>query len=220
MTERSLTLFSNGQHFSLPTCRELIWLEAEGIGLVPYVAPDLYDGNYWQHYRELDQTDMGRQLTAARISFVKRIHKSGTLTDVGIGGGRFVLDANAAGFSANGLDINTAAKDWLEMMGFDALTGAGIHKTLTFWDSLEHMPDPSALLSHADLVFISIPIFRDLSHVLDSKHYKPGEHVWYFTHEGLVRYMWRHGFSMIEMNFNEMDIGREGINSYAFRRRS
>ena len=63
-----------------------------------------------------------------------------------------------------------------------------------------------------------MPIYRDQAHCLASKHFKPGEHLHYWTREGLLLWMGRLGFVCIEHNDAESRIGREGIESFAFRR--
>ena len=68
-------------------------------------------------------------------------------------------------------------------------------------------------------MFISLPIFNNLSHVLSSKHFRRNEHFWYFTHDGLVHWFSENGFDFIEFTNEETKLGRDGILTYAFRRR-
>jgi hypothetical protein len=68
------------------------------------------------------------------------------------------------------------------------------------------------------MVFVSIPIFTDLDHIKRSKHYRPNEHLWYFTREGLVKWMHGHGFGLAEENRMETDLGREDIGTFVFHR--
>jgi FkbM family methyltransferase len=92
---------------------------------------------------------------------------------------------------------------------------------VTFWDSLEHLPDPARLLTKlrvGTFVFVSLPILGDLQRLADSKHYKPGEHVRYFTHAGLTRYMAEQGFDLVESSRAETEAGRESIESFVFRK--
>ncbi|MNF16908.1 hypothetical protein D3C80_2201530 [compost metagenome] len=63
-----------------------------------------------------------------------------------------------------------------------------------------------------------MPIYKDQIDCLHSKHYKPGEHIWYHTLHGLIGWCERQGFTLEEMNHAESDLGREGISSFAFRR--
>ena len=84
---------------------------------------------------------------------------------------------------------------------------------------LEHLEDPTKILERvSDWVFISIPIFTGPEDARNSKHYKPGEHIWYFTEKGLILFMKMQGFGFIDSNRMEEDIGREGIGSYVFKR--
>ena len=61
--------------------------------------------------------------------------------------------------------------------------------------------------------------FVSSAHALASKHFKPNEHLWYFTDRGIKRFMFEHGFGFFGQNELETDAGREGIGSYAFKRR-
>lgn len=87
------------------------------------------------------------------------------------------------------------------------------------WDSLEHIADPAALLARVrQWLFVSMPIYRDREHCLASKHFKPGEHIWYFTDAGFIRWASGLGFDLRERNRIESSIGREDVVSYSFRR--
>jgi hypothetical protein len=67
-------------------------------------------------------------------------------------------------------------------------------------------------------VFASIPVFDDLYKVRDSRHYRPGEHLYYFKRQGFIDWMEAHGFLLLEWNDYESAAGRESINSFAFKR--
>jgi hypothetical protein len=184
-----------------------------GIGWYPVEAKP-YNGEYWEKYRALDGTSIGDALTACRIALV-RSHFRGGVLDIGIGGGRFVMDHP----SALGFDINPSAVSWLK--GRRAYLDPYTNKfeAATFWDSLEHIHDPAPILGNVRrYVFVSLPIFTDVEHVLRSKHYKPQEHCWYFTRAGFVRFMDHFGFRMIDHSTIEQMAGREDIESFAFER--
>src|SRR6185436_6951571 len=106
--------------------------------------------------------------------------------DVGIGGGAFVTACSGA----RGLDVDPKAIGWLKERKLQA-TLADDPKAMTFWDSFEHIADPHALLRayKPSYVVMSIPLFSGKESALASKHYKPGEHIWYFTFHGLLDYM-------------------------------
>lgn len=190
----------------------LLWSEELGRGwcgikLVPY------DAAYWQKYLVMDDTELGAQLTRARVDMVRR-HFGGKGIDVGIGGGRFVRES---GF--DGYDINWDAVEWLKSAGKYADPYLTSPDAVTCWDSLEHIPNPDQLINCVrKWLFVSMPIYDDASHCFKSKHFRPGEHIHYFTAEGFINYCADLGFMLIEHNTVESDLGREGITSFAFQR--
>jgi hypothetical protein len=68
------------------------------------------------------------------------------------------------------------------------------------------------------LVFTSIPVFEGPAQVLRSKHFKPSEHLWYWSSTGFVRWMQARGFSCLEENRMETELGREDICTFVFAR--
>jgi hypothetical protein len=208
---------TNGDFASL-AARHLLWLPELGLGYLDVQpAPDFYGADYFDRYQALDLTDTGRALTKARIGFVRR-HWQGAIVDVGIGGGYFVT-AFLEYATASGWDVNPAGVRWLFERSLFCDPRSMRVDAVTMWDSIEHMANPSEILDNVDRwVFISTPIYRDGDDARGSKHYKPGEHLWYFTESGLVGFMHRHGFAAIEANNAETTIGRESIGSFAFRR--
>lgn len=155
---------------------------------------------------------MGEKLTKARVAYVRQFYTFRGI-DIGIGGGRYVIESSWDGF-----DVNEHAIAWLKERHRFADPYDGVD-AITCWDSLEHIPDFRMLLDAVnDWVFVSIPIFTDLPHVLGSRHYKPGEHIWYMTHEGFVCVMRESGFKLIDYNDMETRLGRDGIGTYAFKR--
>ena len=190
----------------------LLWSEELGMGYHPRPPMD-YSGPYFEKYQALDATPMGESLTAARVAMVAR-HFAGQVVDIGIGGGRFVVDADCWGY-----DVNAEAVAWLADSGrfFDVY--ANPVEAITCWDSLEHVPDPEQLVTMAgQWVFVSMPVYLSQWDCLQSKHYKPGEHLWYWTTTGLIAWFARQGFGCVEINEAESELGREGITSFAFRR--
>lgn len=194
----------------------LVWSEELGYGWHSG-APMLYDGGYFEHYRKLDNTPMATALTRARIELVGKYVEPNAVLDIGIGGGRFVAESGGMGF-----DVCQEAREWLKHIGrFGDPYEAGHQcvKAVSCWDSLEHIPDPTKLLDRvSDWLFVSMPIYTGLADVLSSKHYKPGEHLHYWTFEGFVRWCASQGFELLEVNHAETELGREGITSFAFKR--
>ena len=190
----------------------LLWSDELGRGFHPRPPMD-YSGPYFEKYQQLDATEMGAALTRARVEFVRR-HTDLQAVDIGIGGGRFVLESGGWGY-----DVNAEAVAWLRGVGRHFDIYAAHAEAITCWDSLEHIPEPEKLLDHVgEWLFVSMPIYESQAHCLGSKHYKPGEHIWYWTLPGLIGWMERQGFTLVEMNQAESELGREGITSFAFRR--
>jgi Methyltransferase domain len=197
----------------------LTWWPQLGIGYYPVeagLAP--YDQDYFDNFDRNGRSELGRALMQARFNFVEQ-HYRGTLIDVGIGSGAFIEQRRARRRTTYGYDVNPAGIAWLEerslfvdphMVSFDAAT---------LWDVLEHLPDFQSLLANvSEWLFLSLPIFRDAEHALRSKHFKPDEHCWYFTRDGLVAAMKMCGFALVSESAIETDLGREDIGTFAFKR--
>lgn len=190
----------------------LLWSDELGMGFHPRPPMD-YTGDYFAKYQALDATPMGAALTKARCDFVAK-HYEGQVVDIGIGGGRFVTEFGAAGY-----DVSAEAVDWLKAQ--DKYFDPYKHHTeaITCWDSLEHIPEPERLISMVgEWVFVSMPTYKNQRDCLASKHYKPGEHLHYWTERGFILWFARNGFACMDINDIESDLGREGITSFAFRR--
>ena len=54
--------------------------------------------------------------------------------------------------------------------------------------------------------------------IMESKHYRPREHLWYYSHRGLVNNMSDAGFDFITVDNYEIEAGREDIYSYVFKK--
>lgn len=212
-----------------------------GVAWLRGAKPVEYGQRYWDECLEYHNSPLAETLTRLRVELVSR-HAGpiASLVDVGIGSGRFLEawvalarnhlrsfedDARPAAF-VRGVDTNPIAQEWLRSRGFliDQVELAGGEfrfAAVTLWDVFEHLAEPAGLL---DLIpagrklFLSLPIYRDFRGLERSKHYKPGEHLSYWTHDGLVRYFKWHGYRCLESNDLETQAGRESIRSYAFER--
>ncbi len=205
--------------------RGFVWLPEHGMGHYPVREADEPYKNggaqaYWDKYIEYAATPLGEALTQARVDLV-RGWTLAPVIDVGIGSGAFIEAMHAAGATAFGCDVNPVAVEWLKGRGLwrspwdpDAEVGA-----VTLWDVLEHLVEPASLLARVqEYVFTSLPIFRDGTHVVGSKHFRTDEHRWYWTVDGLVRWMELHGFECVEHDDHETNLGREDIATFVFRR--
>lgn len=198
------------------SANRLTWLPDLGLGYYP-VKEAPYDGAYWDKYRAMDRTHIGDKLTTCRAALVRYYAgnlQPGQIVDVGIGGGRFVEDYGCKGF-----DVNPEAVAWLAKHDRLVDPYTTPMECATFWDSLEHIHDPSPLLANVRrFAFVSCPIFDGPAHARRSKHYRPAEHCWYFTRRGLATFMGELGFEMVVSNTMEQSAGREDIGTFVFRR--
>jgi 2-polyprenyl-3-methyl-5-hydroxy-6-metoxy-1,4-benzoquinol methylase len=180
-----------------------------------------YTGEYLAHYDRLASTPMSAAINAARVALLARHAPAGcSVLDVGAASGTFVRAAEAAGFSAKGFDVIPAAVDRLKAR--DAFsTDQSEFDAVTMWDSLEHMDRPGEYLGRVRkgaYLMAAIPVVEDLRRVRESKHYKPGEHLYYWTPHGFIDFMALYGFRLLETSSHETDAGRESIGAFAFKR--
>lgn len=200
----------------------LIWLPDHGMGYFPVKERDWpYNQDYFNKYTDYANTVLGQRITQCRIDFVNRYY-DGPILDIGIGCGDFVNKYGNGRFGmARGYDVNPAAVDWLKEQGkYQNPLRAPMSRALTFWDSLEHIEAPGVMvLRSIEWVFICTPIYRDLEHVMTSKHFRSDEHYWYWTHKGLVTWMDAYGFDWQGFHMAESFLGREDIETFSFKRR-
>ena len=195
----------------------LIWFPEKKMGYYPVKTNDMpYNKDYFDRYCKQSDTDIGRALTKARVEFVKK-HWEEQVLDIGIGSGQFI----EAHGNAKGYDVNPCGVEWLQQKNlFSNPYEENSIQAFTFWDSLEHIEKMDDILSIIpEWIFISIPIFTNAEHCLNSKHFRRDEHFWYFTADGIKRFFDYQGFDFIEKSEMEIQIGREDIFTYAFKRK-
>lgn len=197
---------SNGQ--------DLLWRDDLGIGFLPSNGME-YGEAYWENYQKYASSPNANAINDARIALVCRYVTltSDQLCDVGIGNGQFALTMGCKGF-----DVNEHAAAWLKQRNMFGDPYTQQFEALSFWDVLEHIEDPSALLT-VPHIFTSLPIHQDLNGLMNSKHLRPNEHLWHFTQEGFIHFMDHFGYNVQEVNDSESKAGRESIQSFYFKRR-
>lgn len=174
-----------------------------------------YDEDYFNKCAGYEDQEIALQINAGRVQIVQDHYGSGPVLDVGIGSGEFI---KKRGSNTCGIDVNPTAIKWLRKNDCysDQWDDFGAY---TFWDVLEHIEDPRQYFKQmrgGSYLFTSIPIFKDLRKIRESKHYRPGEHLYYFTKDGFVGYMEMHGFRLLDERTFEIDAGREDIHTFAF----
>lgn len=181
-----------------------------------------YDEAYFQKYKSYEGSETEIKLNKGRCDFLKSNFNfdsnSRRLLDIGAGCGTFVEKAKSIGFDAKGFDVNESTVQYLKSKNlYDDDIGSS--DIVTFWDSLEHIEDPSSVLnkiSSSSIVLIAIPVFEDVKKIRESKHYRPGEHLYYWTETGFVDWMEKNGFKLLQKSNHEIEAGRESIGSFSF----
>jgi len=198
---------------------ELNWCKKEGIMYQRDMSKSVkYDNNYYQKYVNYENTDISKKINQGRKNITEKYCLS--VLDIGIGSGEFIKNS---GIKVYGFDINEKAIEWLNNLGLFLDPYKEMPKVdgLSFWDSLEHIPNPNDLLSlfkPDQYAFVSVPTFTDLSKVKNNKHYRPDEHYYYFTIDGMIRSMKDSNFELIEVDDFETQAGREDITTFVFRK--
>lgn len=151
------------------------------------------------------QTELSEKLMAVRWSRIKR-HLNGhrTLLDYGAAAGAFLRSEHAEpGLALSGWDINPYSPYARPLdepgRGFDVVTA---------FDVLEHIPSPAAFLDrfHPRLLAVLTPStdgLADLEEITTWRHYRPGEHVHYFSRQSLAALFLRAGYCVEEVCYTE-----------------
>lgn len=181
----------------------------------------LYDAAYLAKCAAYNGSAIAQRVNAGRIAMLCRHLIPGVrVLDIGAGTGEFIAAASAAGFAAYGYDVIPDVADMLRAARrYDDIPAH--YDAVTMWDAIEHMEEPGAWLTRLSVgaaLFVSIPEFPDLNSIRSSKHYRPGEHLYYWTAAGFVGWMALYGYRLIERSTHEIDAGRESIAAFAFRR--
>lgn len=186
------------------------------------IKPYEYSDVYWQNYIQMENTETCNLLNKFRTSLVESYASS--VLDIGIGSGAFLKTLNIS--SKKGYDVNPHAEKWLKKQDMWHNPYEDSNENLNgfcFWDVLEHIENPSIILSKLPskcFVFISLPIFNDLEKIHLSKHYKPNEHLQYFSTNGLMKFLGLHGYNTLEIRSDESQIGRENITTFVAQKQS
>lgn len=187
-----------------------------------------YDNSYYDKLNKYhNNPEMNKKINKCRCDLVYRYGKYEHILDIGAGNLDF-LDMFWHDYQPLiwGYDIIPRSVKKLKKLGayMDPYKDfLGNISVFTMFDVLEHFEDPGVILKRIPEqthLIISIPIFEDLVEVEFSKHYRPNEHYWYFTHDGMVDFMAGYGFKLKESNNDETLLGRKQITTFVFKRES
>lgn len=176
-----------------------------------------YGSDYFKKCADKDDTYIARILNRGRINLLDEFDLNMVL-DIGAGSCEFIKKRMWEGMMTHGLDVMPETVEWLKARSLysDRLES---YPAFTMWDVLEHLPDPAIYLDRmpkGSYLFVSVPIMQDLAKIRESKHYRPGEHLWYWTDPGFRKWMAERGFGFIYCRDFEMRAGREQCLTYVF----
>lgn len=150
-----------------------------------------YNAQYVHQYDRLPCEEM----SAIRWNFIQQslhLASGSRILDVGYGNGAFLMHARRHDMAVFGLDVH--GEDFgIPTVSYDT---ADAFDLVCFFDSLEHLPDFGCLFGlRAAAVAVSLPNRPEqLLHAPQCwRHYKPGEHLHYFSHASLDALMRKWG---------------------------
>lgn len=196
--------------------RDLVWWPDRGMGWLPVSArdADVYGDAYIARYEGYAQTDLGVRLLLGRRAMLERhAEPCWSVIDVGAGAGTWVRHLAEHGWAVRGYDVAPRAVHALSGWGLWGDPYHDRYEVMTCWDSLEHVRDPAALVAAARrLLLVSMPVYHGYEHVLRSRHLRPREHRWYWTHRGWEAWLRRLGWRVASQ---EQEPEREEVYRYA-----
>ena len=162
-----------------------------------YYATDNPKGGYANYFLD---SEVNRRTFRDRIRAIERQYgRRGRLLDVGCALGDFLLEAKASGWDVEGVEISSFAAQRARERGLRVTAGRledlklpeASFDVITLYDSVEHLVDPVAtlaavgrLLVPGGIVHLVTPNVGGLQARLLGRlwyHYKPGEHLFYFS---------------------------------------
>lgn len=161
----------------------------------------IYDAAYHKKFFDRAQTELGRRIYQTRWDFVQRhVPEGGRLLDYGCASGAF-HKAAPKGFLTEGYDVNPHT-------GFSKTLDLGFEhfEIVTMWDSIEHLHNPVGKIQELmpEWLFITTPNLESVRGDIHAwKHYRPGEHLYYFDCHSLREILEDTGYSIIEINYEE-----------------
>lgn len=188
----------------------------------------IYDEDYYKHYEEFSGSDEEDDLMSFRertlkeaLSMVKRDSK--LVVDYGCAAGAFLNkteeERKHSDVEIVGVDIIPHCVAHCVMDGnkayspemFEYFYEDRIVSVMTFWDTLEHLQDPKALLHRfqPDVICVSLPCLDGFHKAFPGediqlwKHHKPLEHIWSFTEDSFKKFLKQAGYQTVKVTFEE-----------------
>lgn len=182
---------------------DLLWHDDLHMG---HWVPPVYGPKMQEEQRRRAASDIGSRLTNLRADLVQvwcLPTPSDLILDFGSGSGAFVGEMNRRGFRAEAHDLHDPSPE-LWKARWDIVT---------FWDTLEHVIDPIMHLQLArKYAVVTLPVADTCADWLKSKHYKPPEHLSYWSQTGFIEWVRRFTpFEVLASNAAETTVGRDSV---------
>ena len=190
----------------------------------------VYNKGYARHYiaYEIEKDSKASLINDFRSKLIHQVTPKGsTILDYGCGTG--ILHNYLKDYDYTGFDINKQLKPfWVSKHRPCKNTlDTKKYQCVCFFDSLEHLKDPIKVINNFNpkCCVISIPIVIGsisnvdtiINAVRNSKHFKPGEHIHYFSLKSLNKMFIRCGGKITHFSRNESQLGRENIVSLIYK---
>lgn len=164
------------------------------------VTTAVYDEKYVaDRYDKYPATERMSQLRLHLLEYVLHLHEavpegklrieSGRILDVGYGNGSFIRQALRSGWDAYGNDVNPTKYPGVRQIGLPTQerTPGPRYRAITFFDALEHfetLDEVRKVVYNTDWIIVSVPMPPRgfLGQPETWKHWRPGEHHWFFHH--------------------------------------
>lgn len=154
----------------------------------------MYNAEYYYNLLRM-YTPTAKKISEIRWSFVEECNVKRVL-DFGCGVGWFKAYAPPK-IKVDTFDIGPYVFTGIREDEYDLIC---------FWDVLEHLEnfnEIEELLKKTKYVAITVPLIPQGQSLKTWKHFKPGEHLHYFTMDSLDALFYKYNFKRIKSNFSE-----------------
>lgn len=168
-----------------------------------------YDLEYYENMLR-QYSGSAEEIARIRWDFISEINPRIVL-DYGSGVGWFRA-WRPPGVEVDSYDIGPVPQTKVQLTMYDVTC---------FWDVLEHIPntaDLEPILNLSRHIALTIPIQPENTYIAVWKHFKPLEHLSYFTQDSIQVLLGRYGFDLLKEAKAECP-PREDIHSFLFKRR-
>lgn len=184
------------------------------------MTEDDYKAFYSSDYHEKHQKEIGSApykerydhdllISKLRLTvYKKHLIPDAKILDIGCGNGAFIDAANEEGYQARGVDLNKHLAEKPEVFVGDlkeAKYDACEFNAITMHDVFEHLVDPVKyldevyrILKTTGMLIIDFPNY----YVEAGKHHwRPVQHLWYFTEKEVISIMESKGFRVLYTDY-------------------